>query len=227
MFKNIKRIPYKFDILILTLIPVISIIEKFHIGILSYRHGLNNLFSISPMFLIFVYEPLKVAVVLLAILRFVYVKHFKKLNKYFNTAILSILIYVGSLILPFICLGPGAVSFLKGYEKWVSKNVDAKAIQTWLLSGEADKYIGNTYKDDDFPDFITDFKPILIHFREEGYERRKCIEFETGLGLDIWGIVVTSPTTTIKQKGTVKDAVTSYEEYRRPIIPGVYVFDGG
>ncbi len=101
MYESLKKIPYKLEILILITIPVLSIIEWLHMDILTYRHGLKNLLSITPMFLIFIYEPLKIAVVILAIIRFVYVKHVKRLNKYFNTAILSILIYIGSWLLWF------------------------------------------------------------------------------------------------------------------------------
>lgn len=230
MVKNLKRIPYKFDILILTLLLVISIIEKLHIGILSYRHGLKNLFSISPMFLIFIYEPLKVSVVILAIFRFVYVKHVKKLNKYFYTAILSIILFIGSWLIPFLCFSPGAVTFLQGYEKWVEKNVDIKAIQTWLLSGDADKYVSSQYGDnlpDDFPDFMTNFEPRFITFNTEYSKRGKSIQIETGLGLNIWGIVIGLPTTKTKQQGRIEEPGSSYVEYRRPIIPGVYIFDGG
>jgi hypothetical protein len=230
MFKNIKRIPYALDILILTAIPVITIIEHVHIHTLCYRNGFRNLFSFSFIFLPFIYEPLKVAVIILAIVRLCIVKHAKMLNKYFITVILSILMFIGSWILPFYCFQPGAFHFLKGYEKWVSKNVDVKAIQTWLLSGEADKYIGNSYGDkfpDDFPNFLINFEPNYISFHAEYSERGKCIEIETGLGLDIWGIVVTSPTTKTIQNGTVKDPDTSYVEYRRPIMPGVYIFHGG
>ena len=230
MFKNIKRIPYKFDILILTLIPVISIIEKFHIGILSYRHGINNLFSISPMFLIFVYEPLKIAVITLSIIRLCIVKHAKKLNKYLITTIISILMFIGSWILPFICLQPGAVSFLKGYEKWVSKNVDVKAIQTWLLSGEADKYMGNTYAGDlpdDLPDFVINFEPKYVYFKAEKSGKEKILIFEWGGVLGHWGIVVGSPTTKTKQKGRIEEPGSSNVEIRRPIIPGVYIYYDG
>ena len=172
----------------------------------------------------------KGAVVLLAIIRFLYVKYVKKIKKYFTTAILSILIFIGSWILPFICLPPGAVFFLKGYEKWVSKNVDIKAIQTWLLSGEADKYIGQIYAGnfpDDLPDFMTDFDPKSIFFHGEESERGKSVKFEWGGGLGHWGIVVGSPTTKTKQKGMIGEPGSPYVEHRRPIIPGVYIFYGG
>ena len=231
MYKSLKKIPYKLDILILTAIPVITIIEHANIHTLCYRSGLRNLFSFSFILLLFIYEPLKVAVITLAVVRLCIVKHVKKLNKYLITAILTVLMFIGSWILPFYCFQPGMVYFLKGYEKWVLKNVDVKAIQDWLLSGEADKYMGNTYNNDnfpvDFPDFITDFNPILIHFREEDYKRRKCIQIETGLGLDVWGIVVTSPTTKTKQKGWIEEPGSSYVEYRRPIMPGVYIYYDG
>ena len=178
MFKKLSQIPYKLEILILTLIPVISIIEYAHMAILSYRGGLRN-FPSWGFILIILYEPLKIAVVILAIFRFVYVKHVKKLNKYFNNAILSIIIYIGSLILPFLCLPPQAVFFLKGYEKWVSKNVDFKVIQTWLLSGEADKYKDHVYSGnfpDDLPDFMTNFEPKYMFFHREKSEKVKSVK---------------------------------------------------
>ncbi len=232
MFQKLKKIPYKLEILILTTIPVISIIEWTHIDILSYRGGLRN-FPSWGFILLIIYEPLKIAVVLLTFFRFLYVKYVKyvkKLNKYFNTAILSILFYFGSLILPFICLPPGSAFFLKGHEKWVSKNVDIKAIQTWLLSGEADKYIGQIYAGnfpDDLPDFMTDFDPKSIFFHGEESERVKSVKFEWGGGLGHWGIVVGSPTTKTKQKGMIGEPGSPYVEHRRPIIPGVYIFYGG
>ena len=228
MFQKLKKIPYKLEILILTTIPVISIIEWTHIDILSYRGGLRN-FPSWGFILLIIYEPLKIAVVLLTFFRFLYVKYVKKLKKYFTTAILSILIFIGSWILPFICLPPGAVFFLKGYEKWVSKNVDIKAIQTWLLSGEADKYIGQIYAGnfpDDLPDFMTNFNPKSMEFHGEESEKGKCIEFESGGGLAHWGIVVGSPTMKTKQEGVIKHSESDYE-YRRSIQPGVYIFDRG
>ncbi len=229
MFQKLKKIPYKLEILILTTIPVISIIEWTHIDILSYRGGLRN-FPSWGFILLIIYEPLKIAVVLLTFFRFLYVKYVKKLKKYFTTAILSILFFIGSWILPFICLPPGAVFFLKGYEKWVSKNVDIKAIQTWLLSGEADKYIGQIYAGnfpDDLPDFMTNFNPKSMEFHGEESEKGKCIEFESGGGLAHWGILVGSPTMKTKQEGRIEEPGSSYVEYRRPIMQGVYIFNGG
>jgi len=228
MFQKLKKIPYKLEILILTTIPVISIIEWTHIDILSYRGGLRN-FPSWGFILLIIYEPLKIAVVVFAVVRFCIVKHVKRLKKYFTTAILSILIFIGSWILPFICLPPGAVFFLKGYEKWVSKNVDIKAIQIWLLSGEADKYIGQIYAGnfpDDLPDFMTNFNPKSMEFHGEESEKGKCIEFESGGGLAHWGIVVGSPTMKTKQEGVIKHSESDYE-YRRSIQPGVYIFDRG
>ena len=229
MLSTLKKIPYKLDILILTIISVISIIEELHIDILSYRGGLRNFPSWGFM-LIFLYEPLKSAVVLFAIIRiFLHLKSVKEHKKYITTALLTILIFIGSWILPFHCLPPGAVFFLKGYEKWVSKNVDINAIQTWLLSGEADKYIGEQYSPnypDDFPDFMTNFNPNIIIFHGEESEKGKGIEFQTGLGLAYWGIVVGSPATKTKQEGVIKHSESDYE-YKRSIQPGVYIFDRG
>ena len=229
MLKKLKRIPYKLEILILIAIPVITIIEWLHMDILSYRGGLNGSPSWGFIFM-FIYEPLKIAVVILAVLRLVYVRYIKKLKDCFDAVILSILIFVGSWLIPFYCLPPGAVFFLKGYEKWIDKNVDVKAIQNLLLSGEINKYVDESYRynfPNDLPDFMTDFEPKFIRFHGEKSEKGKSIEFGWGGGLGYWGIVIGAPTAKTKQKGRIEEPGSSYVEYRRPIIPGVYIFDGG
>lgn len=229
MIQTFKKIPYKLDIFIIITIVALSITELIHIDILSYRGGLRNFPSWGFM-LIFLYEPLKISVVLLAFIRvFLHLKPDKELKKYIITALLSVLIFIGSWILSFTCHPPGAVFFLKGYEKWVYKNVDVNAIQTWLLSGEADKYMGEQYSPnypDDFPDFMTNFNPKITIFHGEESEKGKGIEFQTGLGLAYWGIVVGSPATKTKQEGVIKHSESDYE-YRRSIQPGVYIFDRG
>ncbi len=230
MFQKLNKIPYKLDILILTIIPVISIIEWIHMDILFYCGGLRN-FPSGGFMLIFLYEPLKIAVVLLAIIRFfLHLKSVKEHKKYITTALLSILIFVVSWVLPSNCLPPGAAFFLKGYEKWVSKNVDIIAIQTWLLSKEADKYLDERYRynfPDDLPDFTTNFNPKFMIFHGEESEKGKSIEFGWGGGLAYWGIVVGTPAMKTKQEGRIEEPGSSYVEYRRPIMQGVYIIYGG
>ncbi len=82
-------------------------------------------------------------------------------------------------------------------------------------------------KFDDLPDFITNFEPKYISFYAEKSTREKNIKFEWGGGLGHWGIVIGSPTTKTKQEGRIEEPGSSYVEYRRPIMQGVYIFDGG
>lgn len=231
MIQSLKKIPYKLDILILTIMIIISIIECVHISILDYRAGLSNTHSISFIY-VFYYEPLKIVAVLIAIVRiFLNLKHSKELRKCITTALLSILIFFGSFILPFTCLPPGAVIYLKGFEKWVSKNVDINSIQTWILSEEADKYLGQRYENGNYPtelpDFITNFDPLFINFHGQESEKGRCIEFIWGSGISgLKGIVVGSPEMKTMQKGVIKHS-DSYYEFRRSIKPGVYIFNAG
>ena len=205
MLKTLKKIPYKLDILILTTMIIISIIEWTHISILDYRAGLSNSHSISFIYVIY-YEPLKVVAVLFAIVRiFLNLKHGKERMKC-TSALLSILIFFGSFILEFTCCPAGAVTYLEGFEKWVSKNVDINAIQSWILSEEADKYLGRRYENGNFPpelpDFITNFDPLFIDFHGHESEKGKCIEFIWGSGISgLKGIVVGSPEMKTMQKG--------------------------
>jgi hypothetical protein len=230
MLRTFKEIPYKLDIFIITTVLVTSIIEHVHIDTLLYRGGLRNSPSWGFM-VIFLYEPFKISVLLFAIIRiFFHLEPVQKLRRYITTALLSILIFIASWILLFTCHPPGAVFFLKGYEKWIAKNVDVKAIQTWLLSGDADKYLDRRYRynfPDDFPVYITDFEPKFVIFHGHESEKGKCIEFGWGGGLAYWGVVVGPPTMKTKQEGRFEEPGSSYVEYRCPIIPGVYIFNGG
>ena len=135
MLRTFKKIPYKLDIFIVTTILIISIIERVHIDLTFYRAGLTNSHTYAFIPLIFLYELLKIAVVLFAVIRIsFYLMPEKKHKKYIITALLSIAIFIGYWILLITFFEPGAVYFLKGFEKWISKNVDIVAIQTWFLS---------------------------------------------------------------------------------------------
>ena len=233
MIQAFKKLPYKLDVFIIVTIVILSIAEWTHIDILFYCDGLRNTPSIFGFLLVFVYEPLKIITVIFAIIRFLsHLRPEHKQKKYIVTALLSVIIFIGSWILLFTCHPPGAVFFLKGYEKWVHKNVDIDAIQTWLLSGEADKYVSKSYYSnedfpEDLPDFMTDFSPNIMIFHGEGSEKGKSIEFRWGGGLVCWGIVVGTPAMKIKQEGMIEEPGSSYVEHRRPIIQGVYIFEGG
>jgi hypothetical protein len=118
---------------------------------------------------------------------------------------------------------------LRGFEKWVTKNVDVDAVQTWILSPEADKYLGHRYERDkipsNLPDFIKNVNPewIYIYASENG----TCIKLTWKNGTSEYkGIVVGSPAMKTKQEGLIKHS--SYDfEFRRPIKSGVFIFGEG
>ena len=230
MLKVLKKIPYKIDIFIFTTILSLSLIEWIHIHTSFYRAGLHNTFTIGPFYACY-YEPVKIVFVILALIRIAYYfQPDKKFGKNVLILFFSISICIASWILPFFISSPGAVHFLKGFEQWIHKNVDINAIQKWIISEEAEKFIGERYSKEDFPDdlpnFIKNVNPEYVTIHNDGSEKGKCIEFVwTTLG-GSWGIVVSPPTMKTKQGGLIKHS-KSYYEYRRPIQPGVYIFNAG
>lgn len=228
MFNALKK--YKYDLLICISLLAISIIENIHINFTFYRSGLRNTPSFSFIVIGLFYEFLKLSIVFLSVVRiFIGLKYYQRSRKYILTALLTVLIFIGSWILPFTIGQPGVVHFLRGYEQWVKKNVQIDKIQEWLAFGGADKYMNKSYSDnfpDDFPEFIANFKYISIFFHNSDSENGKCIEFDCSIGLSYTGIVVGLPDMKVQTKGVIKKSESFYE-YRRLIKPGVYIFDGG
>ena len=221
---------YKYDILICVILITISIIGKLHTDYTFYRSGLKNTLSLDSMFIAIFYEFLKISIVIFSIVRISFgLKNKQKLRRYCITALISFLILVGSWILFFSFGQPGAVHFLRGYEKWVKNNVEIDKIQKWLISGEADKYIDEGYLNefpDKSPDFITSFKCNSITFHNPDSKTDKYIEFDCSKALSYIGIVIGLPTMKMQQNGVIKES-KSYYEYRRSIKPGIFVFDAG
>jgi len=230
MLQILRKKPYILDILLFVIIPVITIFEWIHIDISSYHGGLKNFPSWGFFSLFYLYESLKITLVLLSIIRiFLRKKPVKGLYKNLAKIFLTILIFVVCLILPFKFNPPGAVYFLKGYTTWVNKNVQINNIQDWFVSGQADKYLNQkyTYKfPEDLPDFMTNFEPKFLIFNDYKNDRGKCIEFGWGGGMSYWGIVVGPPTMEAQHEGRV-ESHPSYVEFRRQIKPGVYIFHAG
>ncbi len=230
MLQALKK--YKYDILICTSIIAISIIGKLHINYTFYRWGQSNTPSFDFILIGISYEFLKISIVIFSLVRISFgLKNKQKLRRYSVTAIISILIFIGSWILFFNFGQPGAVHFLRGYEKWVANNVEIDKIQNWLISGEADKYMNNTYNRSDFPEelpeYVTNFNPLLIIFQDDSDSGRgKYIKFDCGTGLSYTGIVIGLPTMKTQSDGVIKES-ESYYEYRLSIKPGIYIYDAG
>ena len=224
MLKTLNK--YKYDILILASILAISFLAHIHSYFSFYNSGVK---SSAPFIFwpsLFIYAPITIVILLIALIRiFFYIKYPMKLLISIITVFFAILILIGNGVIA----QPSAVYFLKGYEKWVKKNVEIDKIQEWLVSGEADKYMPNSYLDnfpDDLPDFMENFDRQHILFNEQKSGRGKSIEFIWGSAFGHWGIVIGMPTSDIQQDGVIKES-ESYYEYRRSIKPGIYIYDGG
>lgn len=216
----------------------VSIIGIVHLDMISYKAGLINgqvfMQFFSLLFFVSFYELSKVAIVLFAVIRFFFhLKPGQRKKRYAVTALISVLIFIGSWVFFFTLHQPGTVHYLRGYEKWVTNNVDVNTIQTWILSPEADKYLKNkpnAYFNDDFPedlpDFITKYNPEYIAFYKDNSENGRCIKITWRNGISEYkGIVVGSPAKKTKQEELIKHSNSNFE-YRRLIKPGVYVVDG-
>ena len=56
---------------------------------------------------------------------------------------------------------------------------------------------------------------------------KRSVEFEWGCALEHWGIIIGLPEMETPQEEDCIDLSESEREYRRPIQPGVYIFDRG
>ena len=238
MLQTIKKISYKLDVLIIITILTISTSECLFLYFSPYLGGLRNkgsLFLLCFIVILFL-EPLKIFIVLAAIIRIFSKSIFSNKHAKYLSALLSFLILIGSWswLVTFMIDGNPIPKFLKGYEKWVTKNIDINSVQNWLESGEADKYIierdsNNYFEDsrDNLPDFITSQDPSYIFFNGQDTERGKSIELEWGGGMEHWGIVIGLPSSNSQQEGINREQYSSYTEHRHPIQTGVYIFNGG
>jgi len=125
---------------------------------------------------------------------------------------------------------PLAVHFLRGFEQWVLREVDADAIQQWLAT-EGHSYANRQYNiregfPKELPDFLVRFKPKFISFRNSMSEGGPCVEFGWGGGLASWGLIIGSPDMPMPKEGAI-NLTESETEFRRPVKPGVYVVDRG
>jgi len=212
MLQALRKINYKFDIIIIIVIFAVSIIGIVHIDMIFYNAGLVNGHGFKAIPYGLLYELSKLVIVIFAIVRvFFHLKPDKRNKKYAVTALVSFLIYFGSWVFFFTLHQPGAVYYLRGFKEWVTKNVDIDAVQTWILSEEADKYFRNKlglYSNDifprDLPDFITNFGPEYIAFRKDDSDKGRHVEFGwTQLG-GSWGIVIGSASIKTNQEGMIR-----------------------
>jgi len=234
MFQAPRKVNYKLDIIILTAILAVSIIARVHINLIFYNAGLVNGIGFKAIPYGLLYELLKIVILLFAVTRLSFhLKTGKRNKKYAITALVSFLIYIGSWIFMFTFDQPGSVYHLRGFKKWIVKNVDVDAVQTWIMSQEAEQYFRNkpnAYFKDDFtkglPDFVTNVGPEYITFRGGESDEAKHIVIGWSSLDTSWGIVVGSPAMKTKQEGKIRHS-KYHNEFRYPIKPGIFIFSEG
>ena len=120
----------------------------------------------------------------------------------------------------------GPSPFLRGFERWVLREVDIGAIQQWLAT-EGPKYAGKGARSrDELPDFLVRFKPSYIRFRDVPSVGGPCVEFEWGGPPGRWALIVGPPDMPMPEEDP-PDLGPSEVEIRRPIKPGVYIRERG
>lgn len=232
MLKALKKIPYKYDISILTIILVFSIIEKVHINRVFFNNGLANINPLNAFPILIIYEVVKIVLLFVYAIVGVLISP-KKENQLLQLSMrimFSILIYFGTCLFPFISGQPGDAYFLKGFEKWVLQNVDIDAIQTWIQSEESDEYLGKEYAgeslQEEIPDFVKNFDPEFVFFYDYDSETGKSIVLGWSTLGGTWGIVIGPPTMKVQTEGTFQKDVDNVER-RHLIKPGVYIYSEG
>lgn len=225
---KVKKVSYKFDIVFILFFLAISIICQFHLHHLQYKGGLVNQF-----WLVFCPGPgIYYLTIEILLLLFCAVRFFKRISLLSDTknqilikiffAVIPLVIFFGSLTLS----GSFVLSFLKGYEKWVQKEVDIKEIQQWLKT-EGSQHQGELYTDGDFPKdfpaFLTKTKPIMISFENSKIDDSLYVELLYGGGFEKYGVRIGSPSMKMPEEG-IFEVYENRFEFRRPIMPGVYVF---
>lgn len=134
-------------------------------------------------------------------------------------AFLPLVSYVAALIL---CL-PIEPFFMKGFERWATKNIDVVAIQQWLATDGA-AYAGRSYEQDSFSDLppcLTQPHPWKISLNDaetDGYLR---VELFWGGKIAMRSVVVGPPTMSPDSIPDVEHRDGSLE-HRFAIGPGAY-----
>jgi hypothetical protein len=142
------------------------------------------------------------------------------------------------MLVGFICpiFEPGAMTFLRGFERWTERNVDTIAIQRWMADAndnywDSRHWYGKSYPakeviPEEFPDFLKDFNPQYLWLERSELDGTKIIRFEWGGALGHWGIVIGDPSMKMPEL-TEESYSKSVVEFRRILKPGVYVYGRG
>jgi hypothetical protein len=228
---------YKFDLLWVFLAFLPILIKVFFFTDLSYKSGLaGNPFYFIGRFMFggLLLGGLFLSLILIVLINIIWsiIKSYR--TKKVNWLKLSLSIFPLLILLPpafywSSVSEPGAVPFLRGYEKWVQKEVNIPAIQEWLASLPSEHSGKYYFEAKDFPgklpEVITKLNLYHIYFSEFKDGQRQ-VEFEWGSAFGHWGIRIGLPGMDCPEEGCIKLSESEWE-YRRPIQSGVYIFDRG
>jgi hypothetical protein len=226
---------YRFDVIVLLLFVGLLLVDKLWFSRVSYISGLKGGSSDDFMAML-LFLPLCgvfVGLIVIALVRLILaiVKICRGRGAGWVRLLLCIAPFVVSIGL-FIRTGEegaGATYFLRGYEKWVQKEVDVAAIRKWLTSLDSDfsekRYFEIEDFPEDFPEAIKKLEVQYMYFSKFDGEQRS-VEFEWGGAMGHWGIYIGPPGMETPEEGHVELSESTWE-YQRPVQPGVYVFDRG
>lgn len=230
---------YKFDIFFAVSILFLILIFIIFFRNIHYKSGLegNAFYALASLPWILLWLGALILFSLTAIISTIMaiIKAFKTKKIEWlrlSLAVLPLLAVVGSFLLNALSAesGPGAWHFLRGYEKWVEKNVDIPAIQKWLISLPSE-YSGQDYFEasdfpEELPDVITKLDPYHMYL-SKFKDGQRSVEFEWGSALGHFGIVIgLQGMETPEEEELIKHSDSEWE-YKRPIQSGVYIFDRG
>jgi hypothetical protein len=124
----------------------------------------------------------------------------------------------------------GAAVYLQGFERRMLARADIEAIQQWLAT-DGGKYAGREYRQDflaELPKCLADLHPSVILFSNATAQHGVTVEFRWNAPHgENFGLVVGPPTMEIPKEGSIRLPDSSFNEFRRPIKRGAYVFARG
>ncbi len=137
--------------------------------------------------------------------------------------------YVAFLIAPPIILVAGWMitvplsrPFLRGFERWVLREVDIDAIQQWVATeGHKYSFMGGSTElalGGQVPDSFAPFRDKHIWFPDPASEGGVRVNLRMGNTARDWGLVAGLPDMPMPKEGLSEGV------FRRPIKPGVYIY---
>lgn len=131
----------------------------------------------------------------------------------------------------------GAEIFLRGFEKWVERNVDTDAIQEWIITAPEGYWADPCDIDWRFygaeeelpkglPQCFAEFKRQYVIFQRSELDGSRIIRFEWGGAMGHWGMVVGNPEMKMPSERKVEIS-EGFVRFQKPVKAGVYIYDEG